>query len=78
MNPLRVSRRTTRNLDAIVVNEMEAVQFTLTDVESKWADTNVEYKMKHAGKTEKIESKIVIKLTKKFAKEKNKTNYGDT
>ena len=68
-----------KSLDAqVVVNEIEAVQFTITDVGSSWVETGVKYKIRHKKKTTTIESKIGIKMSKKLAKEKKKTIYGDT
>lgn len=66
------------SLEAEVANEMEAVQFTITDVGSKWKETEVKYKIKHKGKTETIKSKIGVKLSKKLAKEKGVGVYGHT
>jgi len=65
-------------LDAEVNNELEAVQFTITDVGSKWKETKVTYKIKHKRKTETIKSKIGIKLSKKLAKKKGLGIYGHT
>ena len=59
-----------------VKTELKAVQFTITDVGSKWKPTKVKYKIKHKGKTEKIESKIDVKLSKKLAKEKGVSGLG--
>ena len=60
-----------------VNTEIEAVQFTLTDVGSTWKDTKVKHKIKHKGKTETINSKIDVMLSKKLTKEKKKSRYGD-
>ena len=60
-----------------VNTELEAVQFTITDVGSKWKPTKVKHKIKHKGKTIKIESKIDVKLSKKLAKEKGISVYGE-
>jgi hypothetical protein len=67
-------------LKASVTNEVEAVQFTITDTDrgSRWEETEVTYQIKHKGKTEKIKSKIGIKLSKKFAKKKRLGIYGHT
>jgi len=66
------------SLTAKVNTELEAVQFTVTDVGSRWVETEVEYTVSHKGKTEKIKSKIGIKLSKKLAKEKGLGIYGHT
>jgi len=60
-----------------VNTELEAVQFTLTDVGSSWKDTKVKHKIKHKGKSETINSKIDVMLSKKLAKKKKKSRYGD-
>ena len=67
-----------KSLDAEVINEMETVQFTITDVGSSWKETKVKHKIKHKGKKQTLESKIGIKLSKKFAKEKGLGIYGET
>ncbi len=64
-------------LTADVNSEIEAVQFTITDVGSDWVSTDVEYEVKHKGKTEKIKSKIGVKLSKKLAKQKKLPWWGD-
>lgn len=64
-------------LTADVNSEIEAVQFTITDVGSDWVSTDVEYDVKHKGKTEKIKSKIGVKLSKKLAKQKKLPWWGD-
>jgi hypothetical protein len=67
-----------KSLDVAVNSEIKAVQFTITDVGSKWVETDVDFKVKHAGKTEKVTSKIGIKLSKELAKAKKKSFFGDT
>jgi len=64
-------------LSADVINEVEAVQFTITDIGSDWVSTGITYEVKHKNKTEKIKSKIGVKLSKELAKKKNMTVYGD-
>jgi hypothetical protein len=58
------------SLSAEVTTETEAVQFTVTDIGSKWINTKVEYKLKHKRKTEIIKSKIGIKCSAKLQKQK--------
>jgi hypothetical protein len=65
------------SLTAEVRTETEAVQFTLTDVGTKWVDTEVTYEIEHKGKKEKVKSKIGVKLAKKLAKEKGLTVLGE-
>ena len=60
-----------------VNTELEAVQFTITDVGSEWKPTEVTYDLKHKGKKKKIKSKIGVKLSKKLAKEKGVDIYGN-
>lgn len=64
-------------LTADVNSEIEAVQFTITDVGSDWVSTGVEYEVKHKDKKEKIKSKIGVKLSKKLAKQKKLPWWGD-
>lgn len=65
-------------LSADVVNETEAVQFLITDVGSRWEETEVTHNVEHKGKTKKIKTKIGVKLSKKLAKEKGLGVYGHT
>ena len=65
-------------LTAEVDNEMEAVQFTIVDVGSKWEETEVTFDINHKGKKKKIKSKIGIKLSKKLAKQKGLGVNGHT
>jgi len=60
-----------------VNTELEAVQFNITDVGSKWKPTKVKHKIKHKGKEKKIESEIGVKLTPKLAKEKEVSVHGE-
>ena len=49
----------------------------ITDIGSDWVSTGITYEVKHKNKTEKIKSKIGVKLSKELAKKKNMTVYGD-
>jgi hypothetical protein len=60
-----------------VTHELEALQFTITDVGSKWKPTKVKYKVEHKGKTQHMESKINVKLSKKLAKKKGIGEWGE-
>lgn len=60
-----------------VNNELEAVQFVITDVGSKWVPTDVKYVTKHKKKTKTIKSKVGVKLSKKLAKKKGVSIYGE-
>ena len=59
-----------------VNSELEAVQFTITDIGSDWVSTGVTHDLKHKGKKEKVRSKIGVKLSKKLAKAKGLTRFG--
>jgi hypothetical protein len=50
-----------QSLSTEVDSEIDALQFTVVDEGSKWVDTEVEYKIKHKGKTQIIKSKIGVK-----------------
>lgn len=65
-----------KSLTADVISELEAVQFVITDVGSKWKSTKVEYTIKHKGKTLKMKSQVGIKLSEKLAKEKGLGRFG--
>ena len=66
-----------KSLSADVNTEMEAVQFLVIDVGTKWKSSKVKHKIKHKGKTETIESEIGIKLSEKKAKEKGVGRFGE-
>lgn len=63
-----------------VNSELEAVQFSVTDIGSDWVSTGVEYDILHKakGKTtkRKVSSKIGVRLSKKLAKEKRLSVWG--
>ena len=65
------------SLSQIVSSESKAIQFTVTDVGSKWVSTEVEYNITHKNKKQKIKSEIDVKLSPKLAKEKKKNIYGE-
>ena len=65
------------NLSEEVDTELEAVQFTITDIGSDWVDTECVHEITHKGKKEKVKSKIGVKLSKKLAKKKGLTIFGD-
>lgn len=66
-----------KSLSESVNSEVEALQFTITDVGSKWVHTKVEHKINHKNKTKTIKSTIGVKLSEKLAKEKKKSVFGD-
>ena len=66
------------SLSAEVTNEVEAVQFTITDVGSKWVPTKFTHKIKHKKQKEiTFTSEVGIKLTPELAQKKGTTMYGD-
>jgi hypothetical protein len=66
-----------RSLAEEVNSTVEAVQFTITDIGSKWIPTGVEFTIKHKNKTIKMTDTVGVKLTEKLAKEKGISIYGD-
>jgi hypothetical protein len=64
------------NLTEEVNTELKALQFTITDIGSKWVDTECTHEIKHKGKKEKIRSKIGVKLSRKLAKAKGLDRFG--
>ena len=65
------------SLSEEVNTELEAVQFTITDVGSDWGTpTVISHEISHKKKKKKIKSKVDFKLTKKLADKKNLTIYG--
>jgi hypothetical protein len=58
------------SLSADVNTDLKAVQFTVTDVGSDWVKTKTKHKIKHKGKTMKMDSEIGIKCGKKLQKKK--------
>jgi hypothetical protein len=67
-----------QSLSAEVQSDMEAVQFTITNIGSRWEETGVTHRIRHKGKTEFIKSKIGIRLSRRLAKEKGLSIYGNT
>ena len=65
-------------LSAEVNSNVEAVQFTITDIGSKWVGTKVKHKIKHKGQKEKtFESEVGIKLSPELAAKKGLSIYGE-
>jgi hypothetical protein len=60
----------TDSLSEEVNSELEAVQFTITDVGSDWKATCVEHTVTHKKNTQTIFSRVGLKITKKLAEEK--------
>jgi hypothetical protein len=66
-----------KNLATDVTNTEKALQFTITDIGSKWVPTGVNFTIKHKGKTTKIADKIGIKLAPHLAKQKGISVFGE-
>ncbi|MFC1788407.1 thrombospondin type 3 repeat-containing protein [Thermodesulfobacteriota bacterium] len=65
-------------LSAAVNNEIEVVQFTITDIGSRWIPTKVKHKIKHKKQKEiTVTSEVGIKLTPELAQEKGVGIYGE-
>ena len=66
------------SLSTTVNSELEALQFTITDVGSRWVRTKVQHKIKHKKQKEMIiESDVGLKLTPELALEKGVGIYGE-
>jgi hypothetical protein len=59
-----------KNLATEVHTDLKAIQFTVTDIGSKWVNTSVEYEIKHKKKVEKVKSSIGIKCAESLQKQK--------
>ncbi|MCG7852961.1 MAG: hypothetical protein MIO92_10610 [Methanosarcinaceae archaeon] len=66
-----------KSLKDTVSAESKAIQFTITDEGGEWGPSKVKYKAKHKKTTKDVESEIGVKLTKKLAKEKDLTVWGE-
>ncbi len=70
----------TKSLSTDVNTDLKSVQFTITDVGTKWKDAKVTHKIKHKGKKPKektLQTKIGVKLTEKLANQKGLTVFGE-
>lgn len=65
------------SLSEIVSSDSKSVQFTVTDVGSKWVPTTSVYNIKHKNKKQKIVGEIGVRLTPKLAKEKGVNTFGE-
>jgi hypothetical protein len=65
------------SLSADVNTTLKSVQFTLTDIGSKWTDTQVKHRVKHKGKWKTLHTKIGVKLSERLAKKKGLTPFGE-
>ena len=65
-------------LSATVDNELEAVQFTVTDIGSDWVETGVTYPIAHTNNTNTIQHTHSKNLEQNRAKKKNLGLHGET
>jgi hypothetical protein len=66
-----------QSLSTDVNSTLTALQFTVTDVGSKWVSTHVHHKIKHKGKTLNVESKIGLKLAPGLQKKLGLGKFGE-
>ena len=64
------------NLSEHVDNELEAVQFLLTDIGSDWVPTETRYTLEHQGRTEVVLSRIGVRLSEALARAKGLDRSG--
>jgi hypothetical protein len=60
-----------------VNTEVEAVQFTITDVGSEWVPTAVTHDINHKRRKERVRSSVGVKLSKELAKQLGLTVWGE-
>jgi hypothetical protein len=65
------------SLSTNVSSDMQAVQFTVTDVGSAWVPTKIKHRIKHKGKLHRHEANIGVKLTPEMAAAKRVTVHGE-
>ncbi len=66
-----------QNLSEQVTNEIEAVQFTLTDIGSDWIPTRAKHVLGHKGRREVVLSRIGVRLSKGLSQQKGVGRFGD-
>ena len=64
------------SLSEKISSEIKALQFTLTERDAIWKASELEHVIRQKGKTEKVTSKIDIKLSPKLAKNKGLSIWG--
>lgn len=64
------------SLSEHVDNELEAVQFLLTDIGSDWVPTRTRYTLEHQGRTEVVLSRIGVRLSEALAQAKGLDRSG--
>ena len=63
-------------LAELVVNEVEAVQFTITDIGSDWVPTEARHTVSHNGRRQVILSRVGVKLASDLAQQKGLDSSG--
>ena len=63
-------------LAELVVNEVEAVQFTITDIGSDWVPTEAKHTVSHNGRRQVILSRVGVKLASDLAQQKGLARSG--
>ena len=63
-------------LAELVVNEVEAVQFTITDIGSDWVPTEAKHTVSHNGRRQVILSRVGVKLASDLAQQKGLDRSG--
>ena len=63
-------------LAELVVNEVEAVQFTITDIGSDWVPTEAKHTVSHNGRRQVILSRVGVKLASDLAQQKGLDSSG--
>jgi hypothetical protein len=66
-----------KKISEVLSSEAKAVQFTITDKGGAWEPAKVKIKAKHKKNIKEIDSEIGVKLSKKLAKDKGLTVWGE-
>ena len=64
------------SLSEDVDNEIEAIQFTITDVGSDWIPTQLKHVVQHGGRREIVLSRVGVKLTPELAHQRGLDVHG--
>lgn len=65
-----------QSLSEEVTSEVEAIQFTITDVGSDWIPTEVQHAVEHNGRREILLSRIGVRLTSELAQARGLNRFG--
>ena len=66
-----------KKITEVLSSQAKAIQFIITDKGSEWKPTKIKIKAKHKKKIKEIDDEIGVKLSKKLAKEKGLTVWGE-